>query len=103
MSTPIKITAPGVYLQATTSSGDRVGLPDRGAGAQVLVYNDSAQLAFLTFGDATVTATGGTSMPDIPVPPGAMLTLTRPSTATHASAITNTGEADLYLAAGEGN
>ena len=103
MSTPIKITTPGIYLQATSVSGDRAGLPDRGAGAQVLVYNDSAQLAFLAFGDGTVAATGGTSAPDIPVPPGAMLTLTRPPTATHASAITNAGTADLYLAVGEGN
>lgn len=103
MSTPIKITAPGIYLQATTSSGDRVALPARGAGAQMLVYNDSAQLAFLAFGDAAVVATGGTTAPDIPVPPGAMLTLTRPPVASHVSGITNSGTAALYLAAGEGN
>ena len=33
MSTPIKITTPGVYLQASDSPGDRVALPPRGAGA----------------------------------------------------------------------
>lgn len=103
MSTPIKITAPGVYLQASDASGDRVALPERGAGAQILVYNDSAQLAFLAFGDDAVVAAGGTSAPDIPVPPGAMLILTRPPRATHAAAITNAATADLYLAAGEGN
>ena len=103
MSTPIKITTPGVYLQATTASGDRVALPDRGAGAQILVYNDSAALAFVAFGGAAVAASGGTVAPDIPVPPGALLTLTRPPAATHVSAVTNTGAADLYFAAGEGN
>jgi|GEM_PF-986503 hypothetical protein len=103
MSTPIKITTPGVYLQATTSPGDRVALPDRGAGAQILVYNDSAALAFVAFGDGAVTASGGTLAPDIPVPPGALLTLTRPPVATHVSAVTNASIADLYFAAGEGN
>lgn len=103
MSTPIKVTAPGVYLQATSSSGDRVALPDRGVGAQMLAYNDSAALAFVTFGDGAVAATAGTSTPDIPVPPGAMLTLTRPPSATHVSAITNADTADLYFCAGEGN
>lgn len=103
MSTPIKISAPGAYLQATSSSGDRVALPARGAGAQILVYNDSAALAFVAFGDDTVTATGGTGAPDIPVPPGAMLALTRPPAATHVSGITDAGTADLYFTAGEGN
>lgn len=103
MSTPIKITTPGVYLQATTVAGDRVALPDRGAGAQILVYNDSAALAFVAFGSATVVASGGTVVPDIPVPPGALLTLTRPPAATHVSAVTNASTADLYFAAGEGN
>ncbi len=103
MSTPIKITAPGVYLEATTSAGDRVALPERGAGAQVLAYNDSASLAFVTFGDATVAATAGTSAPDIPLPPGAMLALTRPPAATHVSGITNADTADLYFVAGEGS
>lgn len=103
MTTPIKITTPGVYLQATASPGDRVALPDRGAGAQILVYNDSAALAFLAFGDATVAASGGTLAPDIPVPPGVLLTLTRPPAASHVSAVTNAGTADLYFAAGEGN
>jgi hypothetical protein len=54
MSTPIKITAPEVHLQATTSPGDRVALPDRGAGAQILLYNDSAALGFVAFVDADV-------------------------------------------------
>ena len=103
MSTPIKITTPGVYLEATSSPGDRVELPARGAGAQVLAYNDSASLAFVSFGDAAVTATGGTATPDIPLPPGAMLALTRPPAATHVAAITNADTADLYFAVGEGN
>jgi len=103
MSTPIKITSPGVHLQATASPGDRVALPARGSGAQILVYNDSAVLAFIAFGDGLVVASAGTTAPDIPVPPGAMLTLTRPPTATHVSGITNAGTAGLYFAAGEGN
>lgn len=41
------MTTPGVYLQATASPGDCVALLDRGAGAQIFVYNDSAALAFL--------------------------------------------------------
>lgn len=102
MSTPIKITAPGVYLQATSSTGDRVALPGRGTGAQVLVYNNSATLAFLAFGGDGVTATAGTAAPDIPVPPGVTMTLTRGPDATHASAITDAGTADLYLLSGEG-
>ena len=103
MSTPIKITAPGVHLEATAATGDRVTLPERGAGAQVLAYNDSATLAFLAFGDASVAAVAGTGAPDIPLPPGAMLALTRPPSATHVSAITNAGTADLYFVVGEGN
>lgn len=103
MSTPIKITTPGVYLQASDSPGDRVALPARGAGAQILVYNDSAVLAFVAFGDGLVVASAGTSAPDIPVPPGAMLALTRPRVATHVAAVTNAGTADLFFAAGEGN
>jgi len=103
MSTPIKISAPGGYLQATPSSGDRVALPARGAGAQILVYNDSAALAFVAFGDASVAATAGTSAPDIPVPPGVLMILTRPPAATHVAGITNTDTADLYFTAGEGN
>ena len=79
MSTPIKIQTLGVYLQATTNTGDRIALPGYGAGAQVLAYNDSAQLAFIAFGTSDVAAAGGTSAPDIPVPPGAMLALTRPA------------------------
>jgi hypothetical protein len=79
MSTPIKITAPGAYLLATATPGDRTALPAQGAGAQILVHNASAQLAFLRFGDAAVTAAGGTAAPDIPVPPGTVMTLTRPS------------------------
>ncbi len=59
MSTPIKIQAAGVYLQATSSAGDRVAMPGFGAGAQVLVYNDSAALAFVEFGTSDVAATGG--------------------------------------------
>lgn len=102
MSTPIKITAPGVHLQATSAPGDRAALPDFGAGAQVLVYNDSAALAFVRWGDSGVSATGGTSAPDIPVPPGAVLTLTRPASATHVSGITDSGTAELYVCAGEG-
>lgn len=102
MSTPIKIQAAGVYLLATTSSGDRVAMPGYGTGAQVLVYNDSAALAFVAFGISDVAATGGTSAPDIPVPPGATLALTRPAWATHVSGITNADTADLYFAFGEG-
>lgn len=102
MSTPIKITAPGVHLQATSTPGDRQALPDVAAGAQILAYNDSAALAFVAFGDANVAASGGTTAPDIPVPPGAVLTLTRPATATHVSAITDGGTAELYFLAGEG-
>jgi hypothetical protein len=102
MSTPIKIQATGVYLQATTNSGDRVAMPGYGAGAQVLVYNDSAQLAFVEFGTSDVAATGGTSAPDIPVPPGAMLALTRPAWATHVSGVTDADNADLYFSFGEG-
>lgn len=61
MSTPIKIQTAGVYLQATTSPGDRVAMPGYGAGAQVLVYNGSAALAFVEFGTSDVAATGGTT------------------------------------------
>ena len=102
MTIPIKITAPGVYLQATTSPGDRVALPERGTGAQILVYNDSATLAFIAFGGDGVTATAGTSASDIPVPPGVTMTLTRGPDATHLAAITDAGTADLYILAGEG-
>jgi len=102
MSTPIKIQTAGVYLQATTSAGDRVALPGYGAGAQVLAYNDSATLAFIAFGTGDVAAMGGATAPDIPVPPGAMLALTRPAWATHVSGITDADTADLYFAFGEG-
>jgi hypothetical protein len=93
MSTLIKITAPGVHLQATTSPGDRVALPDRGAGAQILLYNDTAALGFVAFVDADVVAAGGTTAPDIPEPPGAMLTLARAPSTTHVAAITTVGAA----------
>ncbi len=79
-----------------------MALPARGAGAQILVYNDSAALAFVAFGDASVAATAGTGAPDIPVPPGALMVLTRPPTASHVSGITNADTAGLYFAAGEG-
>ncbi|MEP4379763.1 MAG: hypothetical protein ABJ215_01180 [Alphaproteobacteria bacterium] len=102
MSTPIKIQTAGVYLEATTSPGDRVALPGYGSGAQVLVYNDGGALAFVEFGTSDVAATGGTATPDIPVPPGAMLALTRPAWATHVSGITDADSADLYFAFGEG-
>ncbi|MBT3399071.1 MAG: hypothetical protein HOL07_11160 [Rhodospirillaceae bacterium] len=102
MSTPIKIQASGVYLQATTSTGDRVAMPGYGAGAQVLAYNDSAQLAFIDFGASDVAAVGGTSAPNIPIPPGAVMALTRPAWATHVSGITNADTADLYFSFGEG-
>ena len=102
MSTPIKIQSAGVYLQATSSAGDRVAMPGYGAGAQVLVYNDSAACAFIAFGTSDVAATGGTVAPDIPVPPGAMLALTRPARATHVSGITDANTADLYFSFGEG-
>lgn len=102
MSTPIKIQAGGIHLQATPSAGDRAALPGFGAGAQVLVYNDGDALAFVEFGTSDVAATGDTAAPDIPVPPGAMLALTRPAWATHVSGITDAGTAELYFAFGEG-
>lgn len=102
MSTPIKIQTAGVHLAATASAGDRVALPGYGAGAQVLVYNAGAELAFVAFGASDVSAAGGTAAPDIPVPPGAMLALTRPAWATHVSGITDAGGTDLYFAFGEG-
>lgn len=102
MSTPIKITAPGAYLLATSGPGDRVELPARGAGAQILVHNASANPAFIAFGTDDVTAAGGTTAPDIPVPPGTVMTLTRPPYATHVSGITDAGTAALYFVAGEG-
>jgi hypothetical protein len=102
MTTPIKITAPGAHLLASATPGDRVALPEPGAGAQVLVYNDSATLAFVAFGTSDVAASAGTGAPDIPVPPGTLMILTRPAWATHASAITDAGTAALYFAVGEG-
>ena len=102
MSTPIKIQTAGVYLQATTSPGDRVEMPGYGVGAQVLAYNAGAELAFIAFGTSDVSAAAGTAAPDIPVPPGAILALTRPAWATHVSGITDANTAELYFVFGEG-
>lgn len=101
MSRPIKITATGKYLSATSTSS-RVILPGTDVGEQILVYNSSSVLAFVKWGDSSVEAVAGTSAPDIPVPPGVVMTLTRPQEATYVAGITDSGTATLYFHAGEG-
>lgn len=101
MTTPIKIEKAGKYL-APTSTSSRVEFRARSDGQQVLVYNSSNELAFIAFGTDDVTAVGGTSAPDIPVPPGTVQTFTCPAWATHVAAITDSGTAALYILTGEG-
>ena len=86
-----------VNIAATTSSA-HVALP---AGDQVTVTNPpGGALAFIAFGDNTVTADAETSMPIIP---GAAYTLTPPAGATDIAAITGSGTATIYITGGSGN
>jgi hypothetical protein len=67
------------------------------AGGTVRVLNPNAALVFLRFGDESVTA----SLADMPVAQGAVEVFD-PGPATHAAAVTASGDARLYLTSGRG-
>jgi hypothetical protein len=70
-------------------------------GQQVLVTSPSGgtqALAFIKFGDSTVTATANT---DVPILPGTTQIFTPPSTATHVAGV-SAAATDLYFTSGIG-
>lgn len=87
-----------VTLAATTASA-RVALPTA-LISQVMVTNaPGAGLAFVSFGNDTVSAAVASSTPILP---GVAYVFTVPSGATHMAAITGTGSATLYATVGQG-
>lgn len=63
----------------------------------VRVLNAGPNLAYIRFGDSTVTATNAR----MPIPSGSTELFTK-ATASHVAAITDTGTATLYFTNGEG-
>lgn len=86
---------------AAAAASARVALPGALRGGQVLVTNTpGSSMAFVAFGDATVTADAGTGMP---VLPGAAYVLTLGAEATHMAAIAPSGNTTVYVTTGQGN
>ncbi len=69
-------------------------------GDQVRVYNsDATNIAFINFGDSTVTATLTTSLP---IGPGQVAGFTIGSAATHVATISAAGTPIVYISRGDG-
>ena len=83
-------------VAATTTTG-RVALSITGAQT-VAVVNDGTTVAFIKFGDSTVTATTS----DTPILGGSSRGFTPPPTATHMAAIMASGTANIYVTVGAG-
>lgn len=73
-----------------------------GGGSTVVVTNSpsSAAIAFIELGTSAAVAVATTGMP---VPPGAILVLSRPPGCTHIAAITASSTATLYTTTGDGD
>lgn len=92
-------TPAGTVNVAATTTTASVALP-LVSRDQVMVTNDAGgSLAFVAFGDSTVTASAATSTP---VLPGAAYVFTINPQQTHMAAITGTGTATVYATAGQG-
>ena len=92
------IPAGTVNVAATTSTGN---VQINANGATIRVKNiDVNNVAFINFGDSTVTAAVATG---IPIGPGDIAGFTRAAGWTHAAAITGTGTATVYFTAGDGS
>lgn len=84
--------------RAVTTSTANVALARKGAN-QVLIYAPAANaVAFIKFGDSTVTATTS----DIAIAPGFNRIFTIPPDVTHVAAITAASTATLYFTNGDG-
>ena len=92
-------TGPTVLVAATTvSASQTIGFSTAINAGSVRVYNDGPNLAFVTFGKTTATA----SVTSIPVPVGAVEVLGKVAFDTFA-AVTLTGTANVYFTPGIGN
>jgi hypothetical protein len=97
-SYPFRPQAANTASLAVTTSSDRVAIT--GNPTQVRLRTNGADaVAFITFGDSTVTAATATG---IPLGPGAIEVFSVPLNATHIAAITASGTATLYVTPGEG-
>lgn len=89
---------PGITVSRTvTSSTASVALGAVGQ-AQLIQSIPSGNIAFIKFGDSTVTA----AVTDTPVLPGVVLVLVPPATATHMAAI-GSATTTLYVTSGYGS
>lgn len=88
----------------TTSANVALPIPSNGVGErpQVRIYNSSSSVAFIAFGDSSVTAAAATGIPvhsnatDIPEK------FTVPFGATHVACILATGSGTVYFTSGFG-
>ncbi len=103
-SNPFTPNTTGTVSRTVNSGSQRVALATLGSGSldqTVMVTSDSAvssaAIAFIEFGDLTVTAVVGTGTPILP---GSILILTPPAAATHVAAIGTAGT--LYFTSGRG-
>lgn len=79
----------------TTSASATIG---SNGSCQVLVYNSGTTLAFVVFGVGAATATSAGT----PVPPGAVIILTKNPGHDTIAAIMASGTAAIYVQVGEG-
>lgn len=72
-------------------------------GEQILLVNATSATIFFNFGNAATTVAIPTGTAGgAPVPPGIVMTVTRPEGATHIATISGTAAQTLYVSAGGG-
>ena len=86
----------GTLTLAATTTTAAGSLP---AGDTVLVYNATAGIAFVAFGNGSATATVAAG---VPVPPGASRLLFVGPVVNFAAAILSAGSGNVYFTAGTG-
>lgn len=91
----------GVVLSCTTSSGTSSRTALVGTGGVLMLTNVSDVVAYVAFGDSSITATTAY----YPVLPGTkeVITLSTESTITHVAGITSSGTATVLAHRGYGN
>ena len=95
---PFAATTKSITASSITS---RVALPALGTSGSrtVRVYNTTAVVVFILFGDVTVNAL----TTSLPIPPGAVEFFDCPAGVTHVAGITTAGGGTVYFTEGEGN
>lgn len=91
---PIDRATYTISVTTTNTATTLTQAPAAGSQFQVMVYNSGSVIVFIRFGGVATTA-------DVPIAPGATMTLTGYSGQT-LGAITGSGTATLYVTVGSG-